>query len=143
MIKSKLPSGILGAFGCAFNPKRIKTKAPPRPKNIPRLFIQVIRSRKINADSTKSKTGESVIITELLMGVERLNPLKKASIFKTIPKKAQITKRNQSRRSIFSEGKKRLMPQNTNAAPETRNKINPKGWITSGINPLAMVWFIP
>ncbi len=110
---------------------------------MPKLFTKVILSFKIKAESNNSKTGEIVIITELLMGVERLNPLKKASIFKAIPKKAQITKRNQSLRSIFSEGKKKLIVQKINAAPETRSKIKPKGWITSGINPLAIVWFMP
>ena len=134
---------MLGALGCSFKPKSIKTNAPPSPKKIPRLFIQVIRSLKIKAESTNSKTGESVIITELFIGVERLNPLKKASIFRAIPKKAQIANRNQSRRSIFSGGRKKLIIQKINAAPETRNKIKPNGWITSGINPLAMVWFIP
>lgn len=134
---------MFGALACSLIPKRIKTKAPLRPKKIPRLFTQVIRSRKIKAESINNNNGESVIITELLMGVERLNPLKKASIFKAIPKNAQAINRNQSRRSTFSEGKKRLIIQKTNAAPDTRNNIKPKGLITSGINPLAMVWFIP
>lgn len=73
------------------------------------------------------------------MGVERLNPLKKASIFKAIPKKAQITNRDQSRRSIFSDGKNRLSIQKIIAAPDTRKSIKPKGFITSGINPFAIV----
>ena len=134
---------MFGAFGCSFNPKRIKTNAPAKPKNIPRLLTQVIRSLKIKAERTRSKTGESVIITELLIGVDRLNPLKKASIFKTIPKKAQAINRNQSRRATFSEGRNKLIIQKTKAAPLTRNSIKPNGCITSGINPLAIVWFIP
>jgi len=134
---------MFGAFGCSFSPKRIKTKAPAKPKNIPRLFTQVILSLKIKAESTKSKTGERVIITELLMGVERLSPLKKASIFRTIPKKAQAINRSQSRRATFSEGRNKLIIQKTKAAPLTRKSIKPNGWITSGINPLAIVWFIP
>lgn len=77
------------------------------------------------------------------MGVERLNPLKKASIFKAIPKKAQRRNLIQSRLSIFSDLKKRLMIQKISAAPVTRNKINPKGLITAGIKPFAIVWFTP
>ena len=86
-----------------------------------------MRSRKIKAESTKSNTGESVIMTELLIGVDKLNPLKKASIFKTMPKNAQAINLNQSRCAIFSEGKNKLIIQNTNAAPDTRNNIKPKG----------------
>ena len=74
-------------------------------------------------------TGESVTITELLIGVERLNPLKKNSILITIPKTAQPKILGQSEVAIFSFGPRKLIPQKRTAAPKTRKKINPKGSI--------------
>ena len=143
MIKRIFPKGILGEFGCVFTLNKIKRRAPLRPRPIPIDFIQVIFSFKKIADKMSNKTGASVITTELFIGVDKLSPLKNIVIFRAIPKKAQAIIRTQSRRSILSEGKNKLSNQNTEAAPRTRKRINPNGFITSGIKPLAMVWFAP
>lgn len=71
--------------------------------------------------------GVMVINTALFMGVDSSSPLKKTNILITIPSMAQITILPQSLRSILSLGLKKEIPQNNTDAPETRNKINPKG----------------
>ena len=83
------------------------------------------------------------MITELFIGVERLNPLKKKSIFITIPKTAHPRILGQSEFAIFSLGAKKLIAQKRSAAPVTLSKMNPKGSIYKGIRPLAIVWFTP
>lgn len=139
MINSIFPRVTLGAFCCIFSLKRIRPKAPANPSNIPKLLIHVIRSFIKIADRINTKIGVMVAITELLMGVERLNPLKNINILITIPKTAQINNLGQSLDLIFSLGPKKLISQNNAAAPLTRSMINPKGSMCVGITSLATV----
>ena len=93
------------------------------------IFNIVILSFNKNAERIITITGDKVVITELLMGVDIFKPLKKKSILITIPNSAHATNLGQSFRSIFSQGLKRLTSQNKTAAPVTRSKIKPKGSI--------------
>jgi hypothetical protein len=54
------------------------------------------------AESTSSIMGVETIITDAEMGVVRVNPLKKESMFRATPKKAVQIIRGKSARSIFS-----------------------------------------
>ena len=117
----------------------MSAKAPESPQIIPRVFSRVIRSRRITAVSTNNRMGVIVIETALFIGVDRLNPLKNINMFSTIPKMAHAKMRHQSLVSIFSDFVNKLKIQKRIAAPPTRRTINPKGWITCGIKPLAMV----
>ena len=80
---------MLGAFDTLSVLKSTKANAPESPKAIPIPLISVIFSLRINEAKIKTMTGESVTITELLIGVLRLNPLKKKSMLMHIPKTAQ------------------------------------------------------
>ena len=113
------------------------------PMAIPKPFINLIFSLIRKADKITTIIGVVVTNTELLMGVERSNPLKNASILIDIPNKAQIKSRPQSFLSIFSLGPRKEIPQKSAVAPKTRIIINPKGFTYIGITPLAMVWFNP
>ena len=75
----------------------------------------------------KTKIGARVIKTELLTGVDNSNPLKKASMFITIPRKEHKTSLGQSFFSIDFPLKNKLKVQNNNEAPNTLKKIKPKG----------------
>ena len=80
------PKGILGAFFVKALPYNTRVKAPPKPKIIPMNFNEVIFSFKNSQESNITMIGIMVMITELLIGVERLNPRIKKTIFKHIPK---------------------------------------------------------
>jgi len=95
------------------------------------------------AENIKTIIGEIVIITELFTGVDNSRPLKKASIFITIPKKEHAIKRGQSFFWIFSGFIRKLTSQKRIAAPKTLSKINPKGVMYVGITFLAIVWLRP
>ena len=118
---------MFGALGCVLAPNKIRISAPMRPNPIPIDFNHVIFSFIKIADITSNKTGTNVITTELLMGVERLSPLKNINILRVMPKNAHEIILSQSPRSIFSEGKKKLISQNNNNAPLILNRINPNG----------------
>ena len=75
------------------------------------------------AEKINTIIGERVIITELFTGVDNSNPLKKASIFITIPKKEQRMILGQSFLSIFSDLINKLTVQNNNEAPITLKRI--------------------
>src|SRR5690554_7885063 len=100
---------MLGAFVCVFSWNTIKTNAPESPKTIPKDFIQVIRSFNISAVNNNNNTGVMVIETALLIGVERLSPLKNISIFRTIPKTAHAPIRSEERR-VGKECRSRWSP---------------------------------
>ena len=109
--------------------KSTNTKAPAKPTIIPRVLSKVMRSFIRIEARISTITGDSVTITELLIGVERLRPLKKNNILIAIPKTAQPKILGQSEVAIFSLGPSQLIPQNRIAAPKTLKKINPKGSI--------------
>ena len=80
------PKGILGAFLMNEFPYNTSVSAPRNPKIIPIILSEVIFSFKKTAESNNTMMGIMVMITELLMGVERLSPLIKNTMFKHIPK---------------------------------------------------------
>ena len=87
---------MFGALGCVFSPNKISARAPARPRAIPTPLIKVMRSFKNTPDNTSNKTGATVITTLLLIGVDRLRPLKNIVMFNTMPKKAHAIMRIQS-----------------------------------------------
>ena len=99
-INKEFPKGILGAFSPVFAVYKISVIAPIKPDIIPKAFIALIFSFKIIAEKIKTKIGAIVIKMELFTGVDNSNPLKKASIFITIPKKEHKTILGQSFFSI-------------------------------------------
>jgi len=121
------PKGIFGAIPVELVLNRINIKAPTKPSIAPDALRKVIFSRINIAESIKTKIGEMVTITEELIGVDKLKPLKKKSIFTTIPKMVHANILGQSLRCIFSDFTNRLINQNKIAAPETLNMIKPKG----------------
>ena len=64
-------------------------------------------------------------------------------MFKATPKKAAAIILGKSDFAIFSFGPKKETNQKSKTEPPTRNKINPKGSINSGITSLAMVKVTP
>lgn len=66
-----------------------------------------------------------MMITELLMGVERLKPLKNISILIDIPNMAQIKMRLKSFGEIFSLGNHSDTNQKSIQAPDTLKTIKP------------------
>ena len=92
------PNGIFGAVSLELLLKMINIKAPARPKTAPEAFNQVIFSRIKIAERMKTKIGEMVTMTEELIGVDRLKPLKKPNILMLMPKTAQPIIRGQSLR---------------------------------------------
>ena len=80
----------------SLTPKNIKANAPKSPNPIPIYLRQEILSFKKTTDNTNKITGTSVITTELLIGVERLNPLKNISMLIVIPNNPQAKKRSMS-----------------------------------------------
>ncbi len=95
---NRLPRGIFGASEVELVLKKISISAPIKPKTAPEALSQVIFSRIKIAESINTKIGEMVTITEELIGVERLKPLKKNSILMTIPNNAQAIILDQSLR---------------------------------------------
>jgi len=122
-----LPKGIFGASAVELVLKKISINAPASPSTAPEAFKNVIFSRMRIAESTNTKIGEMVTITDELIGVDKLRPLKKLSMFIDMPNTAQAIILGQSLRCIFSDLKKKLIIQNKMAAPKTLNMINPKG----------------
>src|SRR5690606_29989453 len=98
---------------------------------------------KKKAERITTKMGVRVTNTELFIGVDSCRPLKKESMLIPIPNRAQTRRRGQSLLSIFSRGPNRDTIQKRRAAPVTRTMIKAKGWIWSGITPLAKEWFRP
>ena len=64
-----------------------------KPRPIPSTFTHETRSLKNITERTSKITGVIVTTTELFIGVDRLRPLKNASILIHIPKKAQAKNR--------------------------------------------------
>ena len=124
--KSAFPKGILGASRRISFPKTIKTKAPIKPNITPTILGSNSRSFMRIAENTNTNMGVMVMSTALLMGVESSIPLKKQSMFITIPKSAQSSIFGKSARSIFCCGIKRLTSQNKLAAPKRRTCTKPK-----------------
>lgn len=129
IINNAFPKGMLGASYLTSLLNSIKANAPENPKPMPKYLISVIFSLIKNADIKNTKIGEIVIIIELLIGVERLNPLKNMSILMTIPKIAHKKIRFQSLKAMRSFGPHKLISQNKIEAPTTLKKMNPKGLI--------------
>ena len=77
-------------------------------------------------ESINTKTGESVIITPLFIGVDSSSPLKKANILVHMPNMEAKTILTKSLDSIFSLGVNRLINQNIDVAPNNLNIINPE-----------------
>ena len=71
-------------------PNVIKKMAPTKPINTPKIRCFPIGFRIKMLEKIKTIIGEVTIITEALIGLVKLNPLKKASMFNVIPKKDAI-----------------------------------------------------
>jgi len=97
-----LPSGILGASTSCCTPNIIKASPPKRPMTAPKHLSQVTFSLIKSADSTNTKMGVMVTITELLIGVVKLKPLKKNNILRAIPSTAHNSSLGQCSFLIFS-----------------------------------------
>lgn len=69
--------------------KKINISAPSKPNTAPEIFSKVIFSRIKTAERIKTIIGETVTMTEELMGVDRLKPLNEKSMLIIIPKRAQ------------------------------------------------------
>jgi hypothetical protein len=82
-------------------PYSIKKEVPNNPKKIPTTFRFRIFSLIIIADNINTINGVQTIITAAEIGDVRLNPLKKVSIFKATPKKAQAIILGKSWSEIF------------------------------------------
>lgn len=89
---------MLGASAVELVVKNISISAPSKPNKAPEALSKVIFSRISIADSMKTKMGEIVTITEELIGVDKLRPLKKKSILMTIPNTVHHNIRGQSLR---------------------------------------------
>ena len=118
---------MLGAASVELVLNRMSIKAPIRPSIAPEAFNRVIFSRIKIADRTNTKIGDMVTITDELIGVDRLKPLKNPNIFIDIPNTAQAINLGQSRLKIGSDFTNILINQNRIAAPKTLSSINPKG----------------
>ena len=118
---------MFGAFNPVFDVYKTRISAPTNPNKIPADLISLIFSFNKMAEKIKTMIGEIVIITELFTGVDNSRPLKKASIFITIPKKEHAINLGQSFLSILSCLTKMLAIQKRIAAPKTLSNINPKG----------------
>src|SRR5690606_6948507 len=100
----------------------------------------VILSFKKKADKTNTTMGTTVIITEAWIGVVYSRPLKKVNMFKAMPKTEAKNSMIKSLDSMRCLGVNKLKIQNKMAAPKTRIKIKPKGFINpSSITSLANV----
>ena len=130
---------MFGAFIPVLELLKIKNNAPENPINIPDSFKNVIFSFKNRYDKINTMTGESVIMTPLLIGVESSSPLKKANIFTQTPKIAAKNMIIKSFLSTFSLGVKKLIIQKSAVAPNSLNIIKPNDPIYIGITSLAMV----
>ena len=71
-------------------PNVIKKRAPTKPINTPKIRCFPIGFLIKMLEKIKTIIGEVTIITEALIGLVKLNPLKKASMFNVIPKKDAI-----------------------------------------------------
>lgn len=99
LIKIKvLPSGIFGAVALDILLNMIRIKAPIKPRTAPEIFKKVIFSRMSIADKINTRIGVIVEITDELIGVVKLKPLKEKSIFITIPNSVHASILGQSLR---------------------------------------------
>jgi hypothetical protein len=82
-----LPQLLFQLFTLDELPKVINKIAPSKPINTPRIrrFPIALLTKILEKRSTI--IGEVTTITEALIGLVKLNPLKKANIFKATPKK--------------------------------------------------------
>jgi hypothetical protein len=90
-------------------------------------------------DRIRTIIGVVTMITAADIGVVKLKPLKKVSIFSATPKKAAAMIRGKSANKTFSFGPRKETAQKSKAAPLTRSKINPYGKMYCGMTSLAMV----
>ncbi|ELR70176.1 hypothetical protein C900_03861 [Fulvivirga imtechensis AK7] len=84
--------------------------------------------------------GEVVMITEPLIGLVRLRPLKKSVWFMATPKSAQSSNKPKSLLDfIGSEALVFPYSQNSSVTEDIRSKMKPNGSIYSGIATFATV----
>jgi len=71
----------------------MRLRAPASPTSMPMIFLELIFSFIRITDKMSTKMGVNVTMTALLIGVVNERPLKNASIFIPMPKKAHKTNR--------------------------------------------------